>query len=176
MQRCSAPCLPATPRSPGRKHGCSRAFPMCAAASRIGAGRHCREPSADARAAAKSCHDVQAVALGRGDVSVQILEGAQAGHRRRRARTRCRSQRRRRRRCWPGRALRRVRGAELLCDCDLYDPTPLGKCRRFEDGILAVPRPGKAPVAEIKFRRWGKLETQGNRRHCRSSARARRRR
>ena len=46
--------------------------------------------------------------------------------------------------------------------CDLYDPTPLGKCRRFDNGILAVPRPGKAPLAEIKFKRWGKLEAQGN--------------
>jgi FkbH-like protein len=46
--------------------------------------------------------------------------------------------------------------------CDLYDPTPLGKCRRFEDGIVPVARPGKAPIAEIRFKRWGKLEAQGN--------------
>jgi len=46
--------------------------------------------------------------------------------------------------------------------CDLYDPTPLGKCRRFVDGIVPVPRPGKAPLAEIRFKRWGKLEAQGN--------------
>ncbi|HEU4968980.1 HAD-IIIC family phosphatase [Sphingomonas sp.] len=46
--------------------------------------------------------------------------------------------------------------------CDLYDPTPLGKCRRFESGIVPVPRPGKAPLAEVKFKRWGKLEAQGN--------------
>lgn len=46
--------------------------------------------------------------------------------------------------------------------CDLYDPTPLGKCRRFVDGIVPVPRPGKAPLAEVKFKRWGKLEAQGN--------------
>ncbi len=46
--------------------------------------------------------------------------------------------------------------------CDLYDPTPLGKCRRFENGIVAVPRAGKPPLAEIKFKRWGKLEAQGN--------------
>jgi FkbH-like protein len=46
--------------------------------------------------------------------------------------------------------------------CDLYDPTPLGKCRRFENGIVPVPRPGKAPLAEVKFKRWGKLEAQGN--------------
>ena len=46
--------------------------------------------------------------------------------------------------------------------CDLYDPTPLGKCRRFVDGIVPVPRAGKAPLAEVKFKRWGKLEAQGN--------------
>lgn len=46
--------------------------------------------------------------------------------------------------------------------CDLYDPTPLGKCRRIENGILAVPRPGRPPLAEVKFKRWGKLEAQGN--------------
>jgi FkbH-like protein len=46
--------------------------------------------------------------------------------------------------------------------CDLYDPTPLGKCRRIENGILPVPRPGKPPLAEVRFKRWGKLEAQGN--------------
>ena len=46
--------------------------------------------------------------------------------------------------------------------CDLYDPTPLGKCRRFESGIVPVARPGKAPLAEIRFKHWGKLEAQGN--------------
>lgn len=46
--------------------------------------------------------------------------------------------------------------------CDLYDPTPLGKCRRFEGGIVPVARPGKPPLAEIRFKRWGKLEAQGN--------------
>jgi FkbH-like protein len=46
--------------------------------------------------------------------------------------------------------------------CDLFDPTPLGKCRRFEGGIVPVPRPGKAPLAEVRFKRWGKLEAQGN--------------
>jgi FkbH-like protein len=46
--------------------------------------------------------------------------------------------------------------------CDLYDPTPLGKCRRFENGIVPVPRRGKPPLAEVKFKRWGKLEAQGN--------------
>jgi FkbH-like protein len=46
--------------------------------------------------------------------------------------------------------------------CDLYDPTPLGKCRRFDNGILAIPRPGRPPLAEVRFKRWGKLEAQGN--------------
>ncbi|NNM77241.1 HAD-IIIC family phosphatase [Sphingomonas sp. ID1715] len=46
--------------------------------------------------------------------------------------------------------------------CDLYDPTPLGKCRRFDNGILAIARPGKPPLAEVRFKRWGKLEAQGN--------------
>lgn len=46
--------------------------------------------------------------------------------------------------------------------CDLYDPTPLGKCRRFDNGIVPVPRAGQAPLAEIRFKRWGKLEAQGN--------------
>jgi len=46
--------------------------------------------------------------------------------------------------------------------CDLYDSTPLGKCRRFDNGILPVPRAGKPPIAEVRFKRWGKLEAQGN--------------
>jgi FkbH-like protein len=48
--------------------------------------------------------------------------------------------------------------------CDLYLPTSSGKCRRFEDGI--VPNRGAGtpdgPAAEVRFRRWGKLEAQGN--------------
>ena len=48
--------------------------------------------------------------------------------------------------------------------CDLYLATPAGKCRRFEDGI--VPNRSAAgkdgPAAEVRFRRWGKLEAQGN--------------
>jgi len=48
--------------------------------------------------------------------------------------------------------------------CDLYLATPAGKCRRFEDGI--VPNRAAAgpdgPAAEVRFRRWGKLEAQGN--------------
>jgi len=47
--------------------------------------------------------------------------------------------------------------------CDLYLATSAGKCRRFEDGI--VPNRvsgGSGPAAEVRFRRWGKLEAQGN--------------
>lgn len=44
--------------------------------------------------------------------------------------------------------------------CDLYAPTLLGKCRRFENGIERV---GTAypPVAHVDFRQWGKLEARG---------------
>ena len=48
--------------------------------------------------------------------------------------------------------------------CDLYVATSAGKCRRIEDGLV----PNKAigsedgPAAEVRFRRWGKLEAQGN--------------
>lgn len=46
--------------------------------------------------------------------------------------------------------------------CDLFDSTPSAKCRRFVDGI--VPSKGSAglPGGEIRFRKWAKLETQGN--------------
>lgn len=48
--------------------------------------------------------------------------------------------------------------------CDLYRPTAALKCRRFDQGI--VPNRALAtssgPAAEISFRRWGKLEAQGN--------------
>jgi hypothetical protein len=48
--------------------------------------------------------------------------------------------------------------------CDLYLATAAGKCRRIEDGI--VPNRSLAgpdgPAAEVRFRRWGKLEAQGN--------------
>jgi len=48
--------------------------------------------------------------------------------------------------------------------CDLYLPTSAGKCRRFEDGIVPNVAAGSAdgPAAEVRFRRWGKLEAQGN--------------
>lgn len=45
--------------------------------------------------------------------------------------------------------------------CDLYDPTPEGKCRRFEHGIVRR-KTGRGTAAEVRFRRWGKLETEGN--------------
>jgi FkbH-like protein len=48
--------------------------------------------------------------------------------------------------------------------CDLYAPTSSGKCRRIEDGV--VPNfslaSSEGPAAEVRFRRWGKLEAQGN--------------
>lgn len=48
--------------------------------------------------------------------------------------------------------------------CDLYTPTSSGKCRRFEDGVVANEQYATpdGPAAEIRFRRWGKLEAQGN--------------
>lgn len=48
--------------------------------------------------------------------------------------------------------------------CDLYEATPSGKCRRFEDGIVLNRTASSAdgPAAEVRFRRWGKLEAQGN--------------
>lgn len=48
--------------------------------------------------------------------------------------------------------------------CDLYDATSSGKCRRFEDGVVPNRAAGgvDGPAAEIRFRRWGKLEAQGN--------------
>lgn len=45
--------------------------------------------------------------------------------------------------------------------CDLYSPTDKGKCRRFENGIVARPT-GSSVAAEMQFREWGKLESQGN--------------
>lgn len=48
--------------------------------------------------------------------------------------------------------------------CDLYDPTPAGKCRRFEDGLVPNRSAGgpDGPAAEVRFKRWGKLEAMGN--------------
>lgn len=45
--------------------------------------------------------------------------------------------------------------------CDLYDPTPNGKCRRFEGGILELPTPERS-LAHIRYKKWGKLEARGN--------------
>lgn len=46
--------------------------------------------------------------------------------------------------------------------CDLFDPTKHGRCRRFEDGIVARTLPDGRTAAEVKFKRWGKLEAQGS--------------
>lgn len=48
--------------------------------------------------------------------------------------------------------------------CDLYAPTPSGKCRRIENGIVRNKALGTpdGPGAEVRFKRWGKLEAQGN--------------
>lgn len=48
--------------------------------------------------------------------------------------------------------------------CDLYNPTPAGKCRRFEDGIVPNRHAGgpDGPAGEVRFKKWGKLEAQGN--------------
>lgn len=45
--------------------------------------------------------------------------------------------------------------------CDLYSPTETGKCRRIENGLQPVLADG-ATGAEVRFKRWGKLEAQGN--------------
>jgi len=46
--------------------------------------------------------------------------------------------------------------------CDLFDETPGKKCRRFVDGVVPSRSVGGIPGGEIRFRKWGKLETQGN--------------
>lgn len=48
--------------------------------------------------------------------------------------------------------------------CDLFQATSAGKCRRFEDGVVPNTYAGSedGPAAEVRFRRWGKLEAQGN--------------
>lgn len=45
--------------------------------------------------------------------------------------------------------------------CDLYDPTPNGKCRRFDGGIREIAA-GNRSLAHIRFKKWGKLEARGN--------------
>lgn len=46
--------------------------------------------------------------------------------------------------------------------CDLFDATKHGRCRRFENGIVARTLPDGRAAAEVKFKRWGKLEAQGS--------------
>lgn len=46
--------------------------------------------------------------------------------------------------------------------CDLFDATPALKCRRFADGIVPNRSGGAGVGAEIRFRKWAKLEAQGN--------------
>lgn len=45
--------------------------------------------------------------------------------------------------------------------CDLFAPTEDGKCRRIENGLVPVINGHRGGV-EIRFKRWGKLEAQGN--------------
>lgn len=51
---------------------------------------------------------------------------------------------------------------ECFQTCDLYDATPAGKCRRFVDGIVRNSSGDGLPGGEIRFRKWAKLEAQGN--------------
>ncbi|MBF0309595.1 MAG: HAD-IIIC family phosphatase [Magnetococcales bacterium] len=48
--------------------------------------------------------------------------------------------------------------------CDLYQPRPDGRCRRFQEGLVPVTWPGsfRGQGAAIAFRKWGKLEARGN--------------
>lgn len=48
--------------------------------------------------------------------------------------------------------------------CDLYDPRPDKRCRRFEYGLYPNEdfRSDRGAGAEVVFRRWGKLEALGN--------------
>lgn len=45
--------------------------------------------------------------------------------------------------------------------CDLFSPTEAGKCRRIENGLVPV-QAGQRTGVELRFKRWGKLEAQGN--------------
>lgn len=49
-----------------------------------------------------------------------------------------------------------------FASCDLFDATRHGRCRRFEDGIVGRKLPDGRTAAEVKFKRWGKLEAQGS--------------
>lgn len=46
--------------------------------------------------------------------------------------------------------------------CDLFEATPALKCRRFVDGVVPNHSAGHGAAAEIRFRKWAKLEAQGN--------------
>lgn len=46
--------------------------------------------------------------------------------------------------------------------CALFETNDKGKCRRFDEGIVAVPLADGGKAARVRFRRWGKLETIGN--------------
>lgn len=48
--------------------------------------------------------------------------------------------------------------------CDLYEPRPDGKCRRFTDGMVRVESPSSfnGYILKIRFKQWGKLWTVGN--------------
>jgi FkbH-like protein len=45
--------------------------------------------------------------------------------------------------------------------CGLYDPSPSGACRRFDYGIRPVTAGGRT-WADVRFRKWGKLEARGS--------------
>jgi len=53
---------------------------------------------------------------------------------------------------------------DCFSSCDLYDPRPDSRCRRFEGGIYRNPAFASASGAgaEVRFRRWGKIEARGN--------------
>lgn len=46
--------------------------------------------------------------------------------------------------------------------CDLFEPTKHGRCRRFENGIVGRTLPSGRTAAEVRFKRWGKLEARGS--------------
>ncbi len=53
---------------------------------------------------------------------------------------------------------------DCFASCDLYDPRPDRRCRRFECGIFrntAFPS-ASGYGAEVRFKRWGKIEARGN--------------
>jgi hypothetical protein len=57
-----------------------------------------------------------------------------------------------------------MRRADCFASCDLYAPRPDGRCRRFEQGVFRN-RHFETPwgaAAEIRFKRWAKVEARGN--------------